>query len=492
MTAPALADDPEDALQRDIGDFTHDPLGFVLYAYPWGVAGTDLEKHDGPRDWQRKVLQDIGDKLRAGADVNDVIRVAVASGHGVGKSALIGWIVDWAMCTCIDTKIVLTANTEPQLRTKTWPEISKWRRLSICSHWFETNLTSIVSTQPAHKKTWRCDAVTWSENNTEAFAGLHNLRKRIVLLFDEASAIADRVWEVAEGALTDEETEIIWVAFGNPTKNTGRFRECFGRFRHRWTGAQIDSRTVPGVNKAQIQQWVDDYGEDSDFVRVRVRGEFPRAAAQQFIGSDIVDAAQKRAPEGYERGARVMGVDVARFGDDQTVLLLRQGQAILHIKRFRNLDTMQTAARVIEAADEWEPQAIFVDGVGVGGGVVDRLRQLGRKIVEVNNGAAPIRPADFQNVRAETWSEMREWIKKGGCLPADDHELATDLQGPEYYFDAKNRLALERKEDMKKRGLASPDAADALALTFAARVAAPPIADRWRMDRTNASSWVTA
>lgn len=159
MTAPALADDPEDALQRDIGEFTHDPLGFVLYAYP-GVLLTDLEKHDGPRDWQRKVLQDIGDKLRAVADVNDVIRVAVASGHGVGKSALIGWIVDWAMCTCIDTKIVLTANTEPQLRTKTWPEISKWRRLSICSHWFETNLTSIVSTQPAHKKTWRCDAVT--------------------------------------------------------------------------------------------------------------------------------------------------------------------------------------------------------------------------------------------------------------------------------------------------------------------------------------------
>lgn len=467
MTAPALADDPEDALQRDIGEFTHDPLGFVLYAYPWGVAGTDLEKHDGPRDWQRKVLQDIGDKLRAVADVNDVIRVAVASGHGVGKSALIGWIVDWAMCTCIDTKIVLTANTEPQLRTKTWPEISKWRRLSICSHWFETNLTSIVSTQPAHKKTWRCDAVTWSENNTEAFAGLHNLRKRIVLLFDEASAIADRVWEVAEGALTDEETEIIWVAFGNPTKNTGRFRECFGRFRHRWTGAQIDSRTVPGVNKAQIQQWVDDYGEDSDFVRVRVRGEFPRAGSNQFISADDVRAARDRQPAGFEKLPKALACDVARFGDDQTVIALRQGQSFRILARHRGLDTMQTAARVAEQMDIHKPDATFIDGVGVGGGVVDRLRQMNRTVIDVNNGATAIDDKQFMNVRAETWSKGREWIRAGGCIP-DDDELAADLTGPEYHFDSKQRLAIERKEDMKRRGLASPDAADALMLTFAA------------------------
>jgi hypothetical protein len=483
---------PEIELAEDLGGFTHDPLRFVLYAFPWGVAGTELADHEGPREWQRKILQDIGAALKAGASTQEAIRIAVASGHGVGKSAIVAWIILWALATCRDTKVLLTANTEPQLRTKTWPEVSKWFRLLICAHWFKLTATSIFSANPKHEKTWRADYVTWSENNTEAFAGLHNKGRRIVLLFDEASAIARLVWEVAEGALTDEDTEIIWAVFGNPTQNTGRFRECFGKFRHRWRVAQIDSRTVPGTNKTQLAQWVDDYGEDSDFVRVRVKGEFPRAAAEQFIGHDVVDAAKKRTPEGYEKGAKAMGVDVARFGDDQTVILLRQGQAILHIRRFRNLDTMQTAARVIELAEEWEPHGIFVDGVGVGGGVVDRLRQLGRKVIEVNNGASAIDEKQFMNVRAETWSAMREWLKKGGCLPPDDAELDADLTSPEYYFDAKQRLALERKEDMKKRGLASPDAADALALTFAARLAPPAQADRWRVDSVRSSSWVTA
>ena len=126
-----------------------------------------------------------------------------------------------------------------------------------------------------HAKTWRADFVPWSEHNTEAFAGLHNKGKRIVLIFDEASAIADKVWEVAEGALTDEGTEIIWIAFGNPTRNVGRFRECFRRFKHPVEGRQIDSRTVEGTNKEQIAKWAADYGEDSDFFKVRVRGMFP-------------------------------------------------------------------------------------------------------------------------------------------------------------------------------------------------------------------------
>jgi hypothetical protein len=171
------------------------------------------------------------------------------------------------------------------------PELAKWHRLSITAHWFTWATTSLKSTDPQHEATWRADLVPWSETNTEAFAGLHNVGKRIVLLFDEASAIADRVWEVAEGALTDANTQILWVVFGNGTRSTGRFRECFRKFKHRWRGKQIDSRTVEGVNTAQMEQWVADYGEDSDFVKVRVRGMFPSAAGKQFISEADVDAA---------------------------------------------------------------------------------------------------------------------------------------------------------------------------------------------------------
>ena len=166
--------------------------------------------------------------------------------------------MNWAVSTCEDTKVVITANTDTQLRTKTAPEVGKWQRLSITSHWLDVQATSVAARDKDHAKTWRADFVPWSEHNTEAFAGLHNKGKRIVLIFDEASAIADKVWEVAEGALTDEGTEIIWIAFGNPTRNVGRFRECFRRFKHRWKARQIDSRTVEGTNKEQIAKWATD------------------------------------------------------------------------------------------------------------------------------------------------------------------------------------------------------------------------------------------
>ena len=166
----------------------------------------------------------------------------------------------------------------------------------------------------------------WSEHNTEAFAGLHNKGKRIVLVFDEASAIADKVWEVAEGALTDEETEIIWVAFGNPTRNTGRFRECFRRYKHRWHHAQIDSRTVEGTNKAQIAKWAEDYGEESDFFKVRVRGMFPSMSARQFISeTDVAAAYGRHVPESaYAFAPKIITVDPAWEGDDEFVIGLRR------------------------------------------------------------------------------------------------------------------------------------------------------------------------
>ena len=461
---------PEMLLAEDIGRFSHDPLGFVRYAFPWGSG--ELSDYKGPEPWQVDILSTIAKRLQDGARHQGPIQIAVASGHGIGKSALVSWLILWAMSTHEDTRGVVTANTGDQLRGKTWAELGKWHRNAINKHWFDLKAESIACSDTEHTKTWRIDASTWSEGRTEAFAGLHNKGKRILIIYDEASAIPDAIWEVFEGATTDKDTEIIWVAFGNPTQNTGRFFQCFGKYRHRWTTRQIDSRTVSITNKEQIQQWVDDYGEDSDFVRVRVKGQFPRAANNQLIPADIVDAARKVKPVSHTSDPIVIGVDVARFGDDRSVIAIRQGldAKTRPWREYRGLDTMQLASEAAGIAMEITAQglqvaAIFVDGVGVGAGVADRLNQLGFPVIDVQSGAKSPDKRYF-NLRAKMWCDMRDWLKKGGAIP-DNQDLADDLIAPTYGYQSDMRIQLERKEDMRDRGLASPDYADALALTFA-------------------------
>lgn len=476
MAAPKTNSKKDEAEQRLIEEMarcTHDPLRWVLVSFEWGRG--ELSQHEGPDDWQRDILATIRDGVSPAAALN----IAVASGHGPGKSALVAWIILWGLSTKTDTRGVVTANTESQLRTKTWAELAKWHRLCICKHWFVMTATAIYAVDPVRERTWRMDMVPWSETRTEAFAGLHNQGKRIIFIMDEASAIADKIWETSEGALTDSDTEIIWAAFGNPTRNTGRFRECFGRFRHRWKTKQVDSRTARLTNKTQIQKWIDDYGEDSDFVRVRVKGQFPRASSMQFIASDTVENAMsshRDVPVGVF-DPLIMGVDVARFGDDSSVICIRRGRDARSAAwlRMRGVDTMTLAARVVDMANEIKPDAIFVDGGGVGGGVVDRLRYLKQPVIEVQFGGKSDRAivrqegeVYYANKRAEMWGNLRDWLM-GGAIP-NDAELSADLIGVEYGYtfrDGKDCIILESKDDMKKRGLASPDLADALALTFA-------------------------
>jgi len=465
-------------IEEAVLDLRHDPYGFVMFAFPWGEAGT-LADQTGPYGWQVEILREIGAKLRAGvSNIGDLIqRLAVVSGHGIGKTALVAWVLLWALCTLPRSRLVLTANTEQQLRTKTWPEVSKWFGLLICRDWFTLTETAITSRDPEAEKTWRLDRVTWSETNVEAFQGLHNAGRRIVLVFDEASAIADAVWAASEGALTDANTEIIWLVLGNPTKNTGRFRECFGNQRHRWSCRQIDSRTVPGTNLKLFDQWARDYGDDSDFFRIRVKGEFPRAGSSQFIGGDVVDEAVRRAVPPAGRDALVLGVDIARHGDDQTVIYPRRGRDARSLApiKLRVPDLMQVAGRVAALQAELAADAVFVDQGGMGVGVLDRLRQLGTPgVFGVEFGEKPMgvalysEGAAYANRRAEMWGEMRAWLKHGAVI--DDTELKADLVGPEYGYNDRSEIQLERKKDMKRRGLASPDVADALALTFAQQV----------------------
>lgn len=448
----------ESRLAEDIAGFYADPLGFVMYAFPWGEG--QLAGHAGPDSWQREQLERIGKAFQENPLCT--IREAVASGHGAGKSAEVSWLILWAMSTRPNIAGWVTANTKAQLLSKTWRELSLWHNRAINRHWFEWTATRFFHTD--HKSTWGIDAIPWSENNSEAFAGLH--AEHVLCIMDEASGIADIIWEVAEGAMTTPRA--MWLAYGNPTRNTGRFRECFGRQAHRWSTQQVDSRTAKMTSKAQIQEWIDDYGEDSDFVRVRVRGVFPRAGSLQFIPSDLVEEARRaELPiEVYRQMPKVLGVDVARFGEDQTVITLRQGRKVHWQKKWRGLDTQQVASRVGALIMSERPQATFVDDGGLGAGVVDRLVALGHSIIPVGFGTKALEHQTYANKRAEVWGRMKAWLEAGADIP-DDNELAEDLTAVEYGYTVKEQIALERKRDMAKRGLRSPDCGDSLAMTFA-------------------------
>lgn len=455
-----------------IASFAADPRGYIEQAYSWGEDGTELARHAGPRSWQAQILDDIGSHLRDPETRFMPLRIAVASGHGIGKSACISQVVKWALDTFADTRIVVTANTDSQLRTKTWPEISKWQRLAETSELFKTTATAVASADPDAEKSWRADAIPWSENNTEAFAGLHNEGKRIVLIFDEASAIADKVWEVAEGALTDENTEIIWLAFGNPTRNSGRFRECFRRHRKLWKTYQIDSRTVEGTNKEYLQQMVDTYGEDSDIVKIRVRGIFPSMSIKQFISTNDAEAAQGRhlAESQYKFAPVILTCDPAWEGDDDIVISKRQGLKfdILRVLP-KNDNDIEIAQILANLEDEHNADAVFVDG-GYGTGIVSAGKTLGRRWRLVWFSGESADPGCL-NKRAEMWKLARDWLKEGGSIP-DDQVLVDELTGPETVPRLDGKIQLESKKDMKKRGLPSPNRADSLCLSFAFPVSA--------------------
>ena len=451
-------------------EFQHDPLGFVERIYPWGEPGP-LATHPGPRTWQAETFEIIGKHLQDPATRFTPLRIAVASGHGIGKSGFIGMLNHWALSTMADTRIVITANTEKQLLTKTWPEISKWLKLADNRVWFKDTATAVYSADPDAEKSWRADATPWSENNTESFAGLHNEGRRIILIMDEASAIADKVWEVAEGALTDENTEIIWIAFGNPTRNTGRFRECFRGHRHLWRHKQIDSRTVEGTNKAYLQELVDTYGEDSDIAKVRVRGIFPSMSAKQFISTDVVDAARGRhlRPEQYNWAPKILTCDPAWEGDDELVIGLRQGLWFKVLRTIpKNDDDLQVATLLAQLEDEHQADAVFIDA-GYGTGIASAGRNMGRNWQLVWFGGESTDPA-YLNKRAQMWGGARDWLKAGGAIDANDQALCDDLIGPETVAaTGKNlgKIQLESKKAMKLRGLPSPGRGDALALSFA-------------------------
>lgn len=464
-----------EVLAAELARYWDDPYGYVIFAFPWGQG--QLKGH-WPRAWQIEIMDAIGKAVREngfnGMDAVKPLQLAVASGHGIGKSALSAWLIKWIMDTRPHAKGTITSNTNDQLRTKTWAELGKWHEMSITAHLFswhnsKGNLSFFNYENPA---TWRCDGQTCREENSESFAGQHNVGSTSFYLFDEASAVPDKIYEVANGGLTDGEP--MWFCFGNPTRNEGWFRRMFGNLRHRWITRQIDSRTVKGTNKELLQEWVDDHGEDSDFVRVRVRGMFPRASDMQFIGTDSVAAAMRREAYYDLQDALVCGIDVARGGADSNVIYFRRGMDARTIPFTKiagevTRDTTAFVTKIVDLLEQHKPDAVFVDSTGVGGPVADRLRQLNYPVFDVGFGeTSPDKK--MLNMTAFMWSKMRDAIRAGLALP-NDPELEAQLTTRDYTENAKNQLVLESKKELKKRGVQSPDIADGLALTYAMPVA---------------------
>lgn len=493
-------------LVQAIAGFYDDPLGYVMFNFPWGEPGTPLQDEEGPDDWQREILVAWGEEIRQrnfnGRDPVLPVELSVSSGHGIGKTALAAWCIKFLFDTRPHSRGTVTSNTMPQLYTKTWSELGKWHKLSLTRHWarYHHSKSNMSLQSVQDPETWYAVAQTAKEENSESFAGQHNANSSSWYLFDEASAVPDKIWEVSDGGLTDGEPHRI--SFGNATKAIGRFIELHKTLRAS-AGARraitrcIDSREVKRTNKALIQEWLDYYGEDHDFFRVRVRGLPPKQSSLQFISTDVIIAAAQREAESHPGDPLVLGVDVARSGVDFCVLRWRRGRDARSIAPIKiNLSgdphpTMTLASLVMlhaRGSDHTRQQvadAVFIDETGVGGGVVDRCRQLGLDVVGVNFAAKAIGALGmtgavgerYANRRAEMYGGIKVWLPNGAI--DNDEKLVGGLEVIEYGYDRDNQILLAKKDDIKvllPQSLeGAMDDTDALALTFAEPVVAKDV-----------------
>jgi hypothetical protein len=482
MQKPIYSGEEEQTLMTKLWSpqIKDDPESFVLFTFPWGMENTPLANFKGPRKWQRRVLREITMHIKANKGVLDMeaLRIAVSSGRGIGKSALVAWLILWMLSTRIGSTVIVSANSENQLRTVTWGELTKWATMAINAHWWEVSATKLspavwltdLVERDLKKGTryWAAEGKLWSEENPDAYAGVHN-HDGMMVIFDEASGIPDGIWSVAAGFFTEKILDRYWLAFSNPRRNTGYFFETFHGKRDFWNGQMIDARTVEGTDQAVYNQIIAEYGDDSREARVEVYGEFPATGEDQFISPTLVEDAFKRPKYKDMTAPIVIGVDPARGGMDSTVICVRQGRDIIAIKRYKGEDTMSVVGHVIDAIEEYKPLLTVIDEGGLGYGILDRLTEQRYKVRGVNFGWKAKSPIMWQNKRAEMWGAMKDWLKTASV--SADRQLKADLVGPMRKTNSAGAILLESKKEMKARGLASPDAADALCVTFAFPVA---------------------
>jgi hypothetical protein len=450
----------------------------------------------GPDLWACEFLDDLGAEIRErkfdGKNAVRPIRFSTASGHGIGKSTMTGWLVMFILDTRPMSKLVVTANTGEQLRTKTWASVAMWHsKAASAPLWEITTGRGAMSLyrkgdgKPKEERkhinaNWRADGLTCRAENSESFQGLHAAGGTACFIFDEASGIDDIIFEARSGAATDGEP--MWFDWGNPTRKSGYFYEnTVGQYRHRFNTRSVNSMDcyiAGGKDKELFKEWIDDYGIDSDFVKVKVLGQFPSAGSLQFISTSEAEMAMNRPVVLTPRAPAVIGVDVARFGDNSTVIYPRVGDdaRTYRYTQLRGLDGYQVAEAVIGVVKELRNlghpvEGIFVDGGGLGSSPVDFLRKLGYNPIDCQFGA---RSGDSKYARKgdEIWANMREAIRNRLALPFN-LDIKRQLTQREYGFNTMtNRIKLETKESMRTRGAESPDVVDALALTFYSDVAA--------------------
>lgn len=469
----------EEELAEEVSKYYADPYGFVMFAYPWGESGP-LQDESGPDDLQKEFLLSLGEEVRKrrfdGRSPVMPIQMSETSGHGTGKSAMGGWITNWIMSTRPHSIGTVTAGTFTQLQDRTWAAIRFWTGLCITAHWFEVQARGIY--HRAFRDTWKAVAQTCKEENAQSFAGQHAKMSTSWYLFDEASEVPDKVWETAEGGLTDGEP--MFFAWGQPVRNTGEFnRVCFGDKNPRWNHRRVDGRDSRFTNKELIAQWIKDYGIDSDFVKVRVLGLPPSASELQYIDKLRIDAARSRKAFALPDDPLLAGFDVSGGGKAWNVIRFRRGLdgkpadlPAIRIPGEHDPERSQRVGICAELLNDRRPghqlAALFIDSA-FGAPIAVRLKALGfTNVYEVNFGSSSPDPHCL-NMRSYMYMKAKEWLLLG-ALP-DEDKLCEQLAIPGYHINNSGKLVLESKEKIQERGGQSPDDADAFCLTFAHSVA---------------------
>lgn len=416
-----------------------------------------------PDEWQWEASRKLAAKRR----------LSIRSGHGVGKSTFMAWCILWFMICYFPCKVPATAPTGHQLDDVLWAELAKWHRvltekLPALGNEFEWSAGGFkLKSNPSESF---AVARTSRPEKPEALQGFHS--ENILFLIDEASGVSDNVFEVAEGALSTDGAYVVMAA--NPTRQSGYFFDSHHKMRSEWATMHVNGETCKRVSKQYVQSMAKKYGVQSSIYKVRVKGEFA-AAADGVISLESCEAAKIREVSINKHAPIIWGVDVARFGDDSTALAKRQGNYQLEKTReWYGKDTMQTVG-LIKA--EWDktphhlrPASINVDVIGIGAGVVDRLKELNLPVYGVNVAeAAAVNDGErqFERLRDELWWKGREWLDAMDCHLEDDEDLIGELTTPKYAIQSNGLIKVEGKKELKARGVKSPNRADAWLLTFA-------------------------
>lgn len=483
MKKPVYSPEDEQALMARIwsAELRDDPYKFVMFVFPWGQEGTPLAKFVGPRRWQRKFLRKIAAHIAESRelDLARLLRMARSSGRGIGKSALVAWLVLWFVSTRIGVTAIISANTENQLRQITFAEIGKWAAMALHSHWWEVVgikvdpakwLRELVE-RDLKKGTeyWGIDGKLWSSDNPDAYAGPHS-QDGMMVIFDEGSGIDDSIWPVANGYFSDNTFDRYWFAFSQMRRNSEYFYDIFHSKRDFWESDQIDARDVEGTDPAIYAEIIAEHGEESDEARVEVYGLAPKNDDISFISPYRVEKAVARGMKEDKTAPISIGVDPSGIGKDGFLIVVRQGMVILAIRRYQIEDTdrgtMLGVDYVIDAIEEFNPDITVIDETGLGIVIKHRLTELGYKVKGVNFAWKSKDPLRYANKRAEMWDSMKKWVETA-TLP-NDKRLIADLTGVRKKpTGTRNALILESKQEMRGRKCPSPDSADALAVTFA-------------------------